>query len=78
MTFLNAVRSIKAVTGKLPVNLIFVAEGDEERMDVGLNAFMTKHQDLFQGADGVWGPGGSEGCLFVELTTSGHSLGAWT
>jgi acetylornithine deacetylase/succinyl-diaminopimelate desuccinylase-like protein len=75
MTFLNAIRSIKAITGKLPVNLIFVVESDEERMDVGLNAFMTKHQDLFKGADGVWGPGGSEGCLFVELTTSGHSWG---
>ncbi|QJU59596.1 M20/M25/M40 family metallo-hydrolase [Sphingomonas sp. AP4-R1] len=75
MTFLNAVMSIKAVTGKLPVNLIFVAEGDEERMDIGLNKFMTDHQDLFKGADGVWGPGGSEGCVFVELTTSGHDWG---
>ncbi|QJU59597.1 M20/M25/M40 family metallo-hydrolase [Sphingomonas sp. AP4-R1] len=75
MTFLNAVMSIKAVTGKLPVNLIFVAEGDEERMDIGLNAFMTKHMDLFKGAEGVWGPGGSEGCVFVELKTSGKSWG---
>ena len=75
MTFLNAIRSIKAVTGKLPVNLIFVVEHDEERMDVGLNAFMTKHGDLFQGADAVWGGGGSEGCVFVELTTSGAKWG---
>src|SRR5579871_97636 len=30
MSELNAFMSIKAVTGKLPVNLIFVAEGDEE------------------------------------------------
>jgi acetylornithine deacetylase/succinyl-diaminopimelate desuccinylase-like protein len=75
MTFFNTVMSIKAVTGKLPVNLIFVAEGDEERMDVGLNKFMADHQDWFKGADGVWGPGGSEGCVFIELTTSGHSWG---
>ncbi|MDO6413227.1 M20/M25/M40 family metallo-hydrolase [Sphingomonas sp. BIUV-7] len=75
MTFLNAVMSIKAVTGKLPVNLIFVAEGDEERMDIGLNKFMSEHMDLFKGADGVWGPGGSEGCVFVELTTSGNKWG---
>jgi acetylornithine deacetylase/succinyl-diaminopimelate desuccinylase-like protein len=75
MTFLNAVMSIKAITGKLPVNLMFVAEGDEERMDIGLNKFMSDHMDLFKGADGVWGPGGSEGCLFVELTTSGHNWG---
>ncbi|WP_293975754.1 M20/M25/M40 family metallo-hydrolase [Sphingomonas sp.] len=75
MTFLNAVMSIKAVTGKLPVNIIFVAEGDEERMDIGLNKFMTEHMDLFAGADGVWGGGGSEGCVFVELKTSGKSWG---
>ncbi|CAN5236284.1 hypothetical protein BH10PSE13_BH10PSE13_01540 [soil metagenome] len=75
MTFLNALMSIKAITGKLPVNLIFVVEHDEERMDIGLNAFMTKHMDMFKGADGVWGPGGSEGCLFVELTTSGAKWG---
>jgi acetylornithine deacetylase/succinyl-diaminopimelate desuccinylase-like protein len=75
MTFFNALLSIKAVAGKLPVNLIFVAEGDEERMDVGLNQFMTQHQDLFKGADALWGGGGSEGCVFVELKTSGKSWG---
>ena len=75
MTFFNAVSSIKAVTGKLPVNLIFVAEGDEERMDVGLNKFMSNHGDWFKGADAMWGPGGSEGCVFVELTTSGAKWG---
>jgi acetylornithine deacetylase/succinyl-diaminopimelate desuccinylase-like protein len=75
MTFLNAVMSIKAVTGKLPVNLIFVAEGDEERMDIGLNKFMSEHGDLFKDADALWGGGGSEGCVFVELTTSGEKWG---
>jgi acetylornithine deacetylase/succinyl-diaminopimelate desuccinylase-like protein len=75
MTFLNAVMSIKAATGKLPVNLIFIAEGDEERMDIGLNKFIADHGDLFKGADAVWGPGGSEGCVFVELKTSGKSWG---
>ncbi|MDO6413225.1 M20/M25/M40 family metallo-hydrolase [Sphingomonas sp. BIUV-7] len=75
MTFLNALMSIKAVTGKLPVNLIFVVEHDEERMDIGLNKFMTTHMDMFKGADGVWGGGGSEGCVFFELKTSGKSWG---
>jgi acetylornithine deacetylase/succinyl-diaminopimelate desuccinylase-like protein len=75
MTFFNALLSIKAVAGKLPVNIIFVAEGDEERMDVGLNKFMSEHQDLFKGADALWGGGGSEGCVFVELKTSGKSWG---
>jgi acetylornithine deacetylase/succinyl-diaminopimelate desuccinylase-like protein len=75
MTFFNAIMSIKAVTGKLPVNLIFVVESDEERMDVGLNKWVQDHADLLKGADGVWGGGASEGCVFVELTTSGAKWG---
>jgi acetylornithine deacetylase/succinyl-diaminopimelate desuccinylase-like protein len=71
----NALLSIKAVTGKLPVNIIFVAEGDEERMDVGLRTFVKAHADLFKGAEALYGPGPSEGCLFIELTTSGKSWG---
>jgi acetylornithine deacetylase/succinyl-diaminopimelate desuccinylase-like protein len=78
----NALMSIKAVTGKLPVNLIIVAEGDEERMDMGYRTFVKAHPELFKGADAmfVFGGqmgimGGSEGCLFIELTTSGKSWG---
>ena len=88
MAQLNALRSIKAVTGKLPVNVIFVAEGDEERMDLGLRKFVKDHPDLFKGADAMFGggdaqapsggagvSGGSEGCVYIELTTSGKSWG---
>jgi len=78
----NALMSMKAVTGKLPVNLIIVAEGDEERMDMGYRTFIKAHPELFKGADAmfVFGGqlgimGGSEGCLFIELTTSGKSWG---
>jgi len=83
----NALMAIKAVTGKLPVNIIFVAEGDEERMDLGLRKFVKDHPDLFAGADamlhgggqGYSGGGGisgsSEGCVYIELTTSGKSWG---
>ncbi|HVG85931.1 MAG TPA: M20/M25/M40 family metallo-hydrolase [Vicinamibacterales bacterium] len=87
MSQLNAFRAIKAVHGKLPVNLIFVAEGDEERMDIGLRKFVKDHPELLAGADamllfggqspggsGSFG-GGSEGCVYVELTTSGKSWG---
>ena len=87
MSQLNAFRAIKAVHGKLPVNLIFVAEGDEERMDIGLRKFVKDHSDLLNGADamllfggqspsggGSYGAG-SEGCVYVELTTSGKSWG---
>jgi acetylornithine deacetylase/succinyl-diaminopimelate desuccinylase-like protein len=87
MAQLNALMAIKAVTGKLPVNLIFVAEGDEERMDLGYRKFVRDHQDLFAGADAMYRfggqspsgggelSGGSEGCVYVELTTSGAKWG---
>lgn len=87
MSQLNAFRAIKAVHGKLPINLIFVAEGDEERMDIGLRKFVKDHPELLAGADamllfGSQSPsgsggfgGGSEGCVYVELTTSGTAWG---
>ncbi|MBI3403280.1 MAG: M20/M25/M40 family metallo-hydrolase [Acidobacteria bacterium] len=87
MAQLNALMAIKAVTGKLPVNIIFVAEGDEERMDIGLRKFVKDHPDLFAGADALLNfggqapsgagdvAGGSEGCVYIELTTSGKAWG---
>jgi acetylornithine deacetylase/succinyl-diaminopimelate desuccinylase-like protein len=75
MAELNALMSIKAVMGKLPVNVIWVAEGDEERMDIGLRKFMQDHSDLLKEADALYAGGPSEGCVYVELTTSGKSWG---
>ena len=75
MTFWNAMMAIKAVSGKLPVNLKFVAEGDEERMSIGYRKFVRDHPELFADVDAMWGFGGSEGCVFVELITSGTSWG---
>jgi acetylornithine deacetylase/succinyl-diaminopimelate desuccinylase-like protein len=88
LAYWNALMSIKAVTGSLPVNLVFVAEGDEERMDLGLRKFVKDHPDLFAHVDALIGEGGdqapsggaglgggSEGCVYIELTTSGKSWG---
>ena len=50
----NALMSIKAVTGKLPVNLIFVAEGDEERMSIGFRQFVKDHPELFKDAEAMY------------------------
>lgn len=87
MAQLNAFRAIKAVHGRLPVNLIVVAEGDEERMSIGLRQWVKDHPELLEGADAMYRFGGqapsgsagfgagSEGCLYVELTTSGTAWG---
>ena len=87
ITELNALMSMKAANGKLPVNVIFVAEGDEERMSMGLRKFVTTHPELlkpadamlmfgFQGMTGVAGMmSGSEGLMYLELTTSGTAWG---
>jgi len=87
MSQLNALRAIKAVHGKLPVNLIFVAEGDEERMDIGLRKWVKDHPELLANVDAMYRfggqansgnggyGGGSEGCVYVELTTSGTKWG---
>ena len=84
---MNAFSAIKAVTGKLPVNLIFVAEGDEERMSIGFRQFVKTHPELFKDAEAMYRfggqsasgggelSGGSEGCVYVELTTSGAKWG---
>jgi acetylornithine deacetylase/succinyl-diaminopimelate desuccinylase-like protein len=72
---LAALRSWRAVNGKFPVNLIFVAEMDEERMDIGLRKFFQDHSDLMQEADALYSGGGSEGAIAWEFTTSGKSWG---
>ncbi len=75
MAQLNALMAYKQVNGKLPVNLIFIAEGDEERMDIGLRKFFADHSDLLKEADALYAGGPSEGCVYVELTTSGSKWG---
>ena len=87
MTMWNAMHSIYQVTGSMPVNLIFIAEGDEERMSIGLRQFVRENPDLFADADAMYRTGrqsrsgatgfsgGSEGCVYIELTTSGASWG---
>jgi acetylornithine deacetylase/succinyl-diaminopimelate desuccinylase-like protein len=87
MAMLCALASIKEATGGLPVNLKFVCEGDEERMSIGLHKFVHDYKDELSSADALIGFGsqtsngvarlmmGSEGCLYVELETSGERWG---
>ncbi len=87
MAMLNALQSIKNTTGNLPVNLKLIAEGDEERMSIGLHKFVNDRKAELRDADAVsgfgwqredgtaWPLSGSEGCVYVELETSGESWG---
>ena len=58
--FLNAVEAIKEVTKELPVNLIFVAEGEEELGSRHLPEFIQKYQSELKKADVLFFPTASE------------------
>ena len=86
--FLNALGSIKAVTGSVPVNLIFVAEGEEELGSRHLPQFIRRYADRLKQADAVYFPyalqetdgrapiwPGTKGLLYVELEASGRRWG---
>ncbi len=70
---LNALMSIKAIAGKLPVNIIFVAEGDEERMSMGFRKFMLDHPEKFAKADAVYRFGNQESWVAVRKACSTSS-----
>jgi len=40
---------------------VFVAEGDEERMDLGLRKFVKDHPEFFKNVDALIGEGGDPG-----------------
>lgn len=44
LTYINAVQAVLAVAGKLPVNLIVLAEGEEEIGSPSLSKFLTDHR----------------------------------
>jgi acetylornithine deacetylase/succinyl-diaminopimelate desuccinylase-like protein len=86
-TTFNAVEAIQAVD-ELPVNHIFVLEGEEEMGSRSMPGFVERHQRRLRRADAVWFPIcsqdqngmarpllGSEGLLYIELETSGARWG---
>ena len=85
--FLNALESIRAVKGKLPVNLMFLAEGEEELGSPHYPELIDKFESRLKGASGVFFPFSSQdpqgatsvflgvkGILYFELEAKG---GAW-
>jgi acetylornithine deacetylase/succinyl-diaminopimelate desuccinylase-like protein len=86
--FLNALASILAVTGRLPVNLMVVAEGEEELGSPHYPEFIARYEARLRRADGVFFPFNSQGTdgtvsmflgvkgiLYMELEARGGPAG---
>ncbi|MGQ0765748.1 MAG: M20/M25/M40 family metallo-hydrolase [Gemmatimonadota bacterium] len=58
--FLNALSSVIASTGSLPVNLMVVAEGEEELGSPNFLEVITRYADRLRGASGVFFPFNSQ------------------
>jgi acetylornithine deacetylase/succinyl-diaminopimelate desuccinylase-like protein len=85
--FLNAIESILAVEGKLPVNLMVLAEGEEELGSPHYPELVDRYEARLRAADGVFFPFNSQGTngdismslgvkgiLYFEVEAKG---GAW-
>jgi acetylornithine deacetylase/succinyl-diaminopimelate desuccinylase-like protein len=86
--FLNAVESIRAVTGKVPVNLMFICEGEEELGSPNLPLVVAQYRERLRKADGVVFPFlnlgrdgrasfalGNKGIVYMELESRGGPQG---
>ena len=86
--FLNALESIIAVEGSLPINIMIAAEGEEELGSPHYHQIVDRYYDRLQSADGVLFPFNSQrpdgnisvilgvkGILYMELTATGGSWG---
>ena len=86
--FINAVKSVQDVEEELPVNLIFVAEGEEELGSRNLPEFVDSHSNELKKADVLYFPWPSEdingkpiiylgvkGIVYFELELSGKDWG---
>ena len=86
--FLNALESIIAVKGTLPVNLMVAAEGEEELGSPHYPQIVDAYEDRMKGADGVLFPMsvqapdgktsmllGVKGILYFELESRGGEWG---
>ena len=89
--FLNALQSILAVRGTLPVNLMFVAEGEEELGSPNYPEVIAPYADRLRQAAGVFFPFNSQdaegrvgmslgvkGILYFELEAVGGAQGGPT
>jgi acetylornithine deacetylase/succinyl-diaminopimelate desuccinylase-like protein len=88
VAFLNAMSSIKEVEGRLPLNLMFLIEGEEFLGSPHIPLLIDRYQDDLKRADGLLWPRpcqsatgdvslflGNKGCLHIELECSGDRWG---
>jgi len=88
VAFLNALESILAVGEEIPVNLKFMAQGDEELGSTDFARFVEEHKKMLSRANSLFGPDASQdekgkvimglgwkGIEYVELECSGESWG---
>jgi acetylornithine deacetylase/succinyl-diaminopimelate desuccinylase-like protein len=88
VAFLNALASIVAVEGNLPVNIMFLAEGEEIMGSPTYRQFVERYRDRLssvsasycatssQGNDGAVNVGlGLKGMIVLQLTASGAAWG---
>ncbi len=88
IAFLNSLESILAVGDEIPVNLKFIAQGDEELGSQHFARFVEEHKEMLGKADALFGPEASQdekgtviiglgwkGIEYIELECSGKSWG---
>ncbi len=88
VTFLNALSAIKAVEGNLPVNLMFVCEGEEWLGSPHIPTLIERYRERLSKADAFLSPRasqtasgevavhlGNKGCLHIELECFGDRWG---
>lgn len=86
--FFNTLRAFKEVDGKLPVNLLFAIEGEEEMGSRNFPAFLEQYKERFAKAEAVLFPFfeqdeegipsltlGTKGMLYFELISKGGDWG---
>jgi acetylornithine deacetylase/succinyl-diaminopimelate desuccinylase-like protein len=88
VAFLNALESILGVGEEIPVNLKFMAQGDEELESTHFAKFVEDNKEMLGRADALFGPDASQdekgkvilglgwkGIEYVELECTGKSWG---
>jgi acetylornithine deacetylase/succinyl-diaminopimelate desuccinylase-like protein len=88
MGFINALKSMKEVTGDIPAHVIFAIEGEEELGSPHVSQFRDRYQDKLRKADGCFYPNpstdyhgrhhvilGYRGIMNIELRVRGGDWG---